>query len=46
MKIPEWLPDTYHPKRIDQEPSPPMAERLVRPIARFMQIEAAEAAGC
>jgi len=41
MKIPEWLPDTHHPIGPEHEAREALIERLVRPIARFMQIEAA-----
>jgi len=44
MKIPEWLPDNYHPSRAEQGPRKALIEPLLRPIVRFLQIEAA--GGC
>ncbi len=41
MKIPEWLPDTARPARPEPGPRRPLIERLLRPINRFLHVEAA-----
>lgn len=41
MKIPEWLPDTQHPVRNAQQDRRTLLEPWIRPIVRFMHIEAA-----
>ncbi len=41
MKIPEWLPDTHRPLGPEQEPRKALVEPLLRPIVRFLHIQAA-----
>ena len=41
MKMPEWLPDTHHPSGPEGKPRTAWIEPLLRPAARFFQIEAA-----
>ena len=41
MKIPEWLPDTQHPVRAEQQPRKALIEPWMRPPVRFLHIEAA-----
>jgi NhaA family Na+:H+ antiporter len=41
MKIPEWLPDTHRPAREERGPREPLIERLVEPLVRFLEVEAA-----
>ena len=41
MKIPEWLPDAHHPTGPEQEPRKALIEPWLRPIVRFLHIEAA-----
>jgi hypothetical protein len=36
MKIPEWLPDTDHPKRPEGGSTEPMVERLAGLFTRFL----------
>lgn len=41
MKIPQWLPEDQHPTGPEQAPRKPLVEPLLRPIVRFLHIEAA-----
>jgi Na+/H+ antiporter NhaA len=41
MKIPEWLPDTQHPVRAEHQHRKALIEPWMRPLERFLQIEAA-----
>lgn len=41
MKIPEWLPDTQRPVRAEEKPREVLIEPWMRPLVRFLQIEAA-----
>jgi NhaA family Na+:H+ antiporter len=40
MKIPEWLPDTHHPSKPERTLNPRIIERIVKPVVRFLQVEA------
>jgi NhaA family Na+:H+ antiporter len=41
MKIPEWLPDAFHPTQPEARSRPPLIDRVVQPLVRFLQVEAA-----
>jgi NhaA family Na+:H+ antiporter len=41
MKIPEWLPDSQRPVGPEQQPRNTLIEPWMRPLVRFMHIEAA-----
>lgn len=41
MKFPDWLSDAYRPKRPNDAPVRPLAERLSEPLTRFLHVEAA-----
>jgi len=41
MKFPEWLPDTHRPVGPEQEPRKALIEPWMRPIVRFLHIQAA-----
>lgn len=41
MKIPEWLPDTQRPVGAEQQPHKALIEPWMRPLVRFLHIEAA-----
>jgi len=41
MKIPEWLPDSHHPTGPQQESRKALVEPWLRPVVRFLHIEAA-----
>ena len=41
MKIPEWLPDTQHPVRAELRPRKALFGLWMRPLVRFLHIEAA-----
>lgn len=40
MKYPDWLPEKYRPYGPEQATRRPTIERLIRPFAHFMQVEA------
>lgn len=41
MKIPDWLPDTHHPRGPEQTPRRALIEPWLRPVVRFLHVEAA-----
>ena len=41
MKIPEWLPDTHRPTGPEREPRKSLIEPWLRPVVRFLHVEAA-----
>jgi NhaA family Na+:H+ antiporter len=41
MTIPEWLPDTQHPIQTEQQSTGTLIEPWMRPLVRFLHIEAA-----
>jgi NhaA family Na+:H+ antiporter len=41
MSFPEWLPETHRPFGPNQRPRSRLVDPLLRPIVRFLHIEAA-----